>query len=526
MIKKNRTLFFFLLLLGQYACAGTNTDSLVRSRDLLFVNETERIAFSEFIKEKESGYILNLFLTPYNKNGVVNTESIHKAVNECVNYLKIETANKSEPKKIKYIYEYVHKAFLKVYKLKNSFSDIFEKGEYNCVSASALYAVIFSKLGIAFQIMETPQHVYLVALSNTEKILIETTSPEKGYYQFSDDFIKKYVTSLLNSKIISKQESDTTTATRLFNKYYFSSENISLIQLAGLQHNNFGLYYAEDKKYEESISEFKKAYFLYPCERNRFMLKSVLMYQIANSNYQDQKQVDHLAMLCHYKNANDNEISNETIKSEFSRITENQLINNSEYEKYENSYQKITTSLNDTSLINDINFTYHSELARLGLINSKEYEYEMTHLRGAYKSNPRNANLQALILGYFSTRIRKDESVKSVLDLLNDFGSKFDFLRNNLLYANMRANCLLELAYQSIAVNELSKGESQLKEFETLCMTNKSIEPTPSSVEKAYAVAAGTYYKKGNYAKAKQLLKTGLIYAPGNFGLKQRLSQF
>ncbi len=117
---------------------------------------------------------------------------------------KQDIDTKSEVKKVKYVYDYVHKQFLKVYKLQNSFADIFSKGEYNCVSASALYAIIFTKLDIPFNIIEAPHHVYLVAYPQTFKILIETTSPEKGYYQFNDNFINQYVKILYNSKLISK----------------------------------------------------------------------------------------------------------------------------------------------------------------------------------------------------------------------------------------------------------------------------------------------------------------------------------
>lgn len=48
---------------------------------------------------------------------------------------------------------------------------------------------------------------------------------------------------------------------------------------------------------------------------------------------------------------------------------------------------------------------------------------------------------------------------------------------------------------------------------------------TAELVERAYGQAAGVYYKKDNYAKAKQLVKAGLIYAPSSFGLQQRLNQ-
>ncbi len=109
---------------------------------------------------------------------------------------------------------------------------------------------------------------------------------------------------------------------------------------------------------------------------------------------------------------------------------------------------------------------------------------------------------------------------------MGEFTLAYPFLSNNARFNTTKANCLLELGYQSMSTNNLVKGEKFLSDFEMLCSKNTGIEPTSVFVEKAYSVAASIYYKKGNYAKAKQFLKSGLIYAPQNFGLKLRLSQF
>ncbi|MES2286183.1 MAG: hypothetical protein V4547_10880 [Bacteroidota bacterium] len=501
-------------------------DSLIRIADLSFKSEVQKLAFTKFALGKDSADPINLLLTPYDKESELSSAIVHQRVNDCLNYLQKEVENKPEVKKVKFIYDYVHKTFFKVYKLKNSFSDIFEKGEYNCVSATALYAIIFSKLGIPYQIKELPEHVYLIAYPYSTKILIETTNPEKGYYRVNDDIQKKYVKHLFDSKTISKQEYESSDINTLFNKYYFSSENISLIQLIGLQYSNYGLYDFEDKNYEVAISELKKAYFLYPSEGNKYTLKLFLSYQIANNSYNDQKQIDNLAILCRYNNLKDSEISNESIKGEFSRIIQTQLIDNSDFQKFEKSHATISGALTDSALVNDIDFSYHLELARLGYVNSKDSEFETNHLQAAFLINPHNANLQAIILGYFERRVQKHSEVKSILSLTEEYSRKFDFLNDNDEFNSIKANCLLELSYQSFSLNDITKGEAFLKDFENFCELKKELKPNPAFVERAFSVAASAYYKKGNYSKSKQFLKTGLKYAPDSFGLKQRLSQF
>lgn len=525
-MRHSKNLFLFILIFAFQQILASTTDSLIRLSDLSFKNEIEKTTLSKFNYDKNSVDIIDLFITSYNKPNNINSITIHKQIDDCVIYLREKIVNKTESQKAKIVYNYVHKTFLKVYKAKNSFSDIFENGEYNCVSGSAIYSIFFSKLSIPYQIMEKPQHVYLIAYPQSHQILIETTIPEKGYYRFNDDFIQIFVKNLYDSKLISKEEFDTTNINVLFNNYYFSSTPVSLVQLAGMQYGNYGIYNLDDKNYENAISEFKKAYFLNKSEGSKVTLKTVLAYQVGIGNYSDQKQVHNLALLCRYNNLKDKEISNEFIKSEFYRVIQTQLIDNSQYQKMDSSFTLISNTLTDSSLKKDISFNYHYELARLGYNGSKDHEYEMFHLKSAFYINPNNANLQSIILGYFGLKIQKNNDPKNILGIMEEFSNTFDFINKNSLYNGIKANCLLELSYQYFSTNEVSKGENHLKEFEILCTQNKTTEPNTAFVEKAYAAAAAKYYKKGDYARSKQFLKTGLLYAPNNFGLKQRLSQF
>lgn len=503
---------------------GGNNDSLIKFSDLHFKSPVERSAFVNY--QANSKNHLNLFLSSYNKATTVSADKVQQRIDDCANVLIKETDAMTEPKKIKFIYKYVHQEFLKMYSLHNNFSDIFEKGEYNCVSGSALYALIFEKLGIPYQIIEIPAHVYLVAYPLTHKIRIETTDPKHGYVQFGNSYIESYVKYLLESKIISQNEMDTSTISKVFNRHYFAASGVSIKALAGIQYSNFYLYDYEENNHEEGFSEIKKAFFLNPDERTRYLLKSALAYCVTNNDYSDKKTVDALALLCRYHNSNEKEITSESIKHEFLRLKENQLIKNSNYLMFDSSFTNITHTLKDTSLIKEISFYYHYELARLGYNTYKDKEYEVSHLSAAYKSNPKHADLQNLIIGYFAKLIDYNSEPGNIIKLMDQFTTAYPFLNNHTKFNSTKANCLLELGYQSFTTNNLIKGEKFLSDFELLCSKNTELEPTAQFVEKAYSVAAGIYYKKGNYAKAKQFLKSGLKYAPESFGLKLRLSQF
>lgn len=515
------SLFFFSVF-----CFSQNDSSLVKFSDLNFKNETEKNAFVNYNNTKNVADIFDLLYVSHDRSVLGNKAEAIQKIDDCVASLKRAVSEKSETKKVKIVYDYVHKEFLKVYKLKNSFIDIFETGEYNCVSASALYAIVFSKLGIPYQIKETPTHVYLIAYPNSSKILIETTSPVKGYYQFTSSFISKYVTNLYNSKIITKDELESTSVNDLFNKYYFTSENISLLELAGLQYSNFAVYFIDDDDLIKAKEEIKNAYFLFESERHKYLLKATVMALFDKSGYDNLENVSNLVILCRFNNLKDKELSNDVITNEFSKVMNTQLIKNSDYDLFDKSFAKIINELKDSVLKGELTYEYNYELARLGYLNSKNQEYQLNHLIAAYKFNPMNANLRALIVGTYERSIQNYNDSKSIIDESQIFIQSFDFFEDNDYYLSIKLNCILDLAYKSYYYSELSKGDGYLKEFETLLKKKEKLSPTANFVEKAYSQGASEYYKKGNYAKAKQLLKTGLIYAPNSFGLQQRLKQF
>lgn len=521
---KHSFFWSFLLSLTSYFTEAKENDSLLKFNYLSFKSKEERFAFLELKKNKEE--LLGVLLTPFREGAGVDEAEARKKVDACVNELRTMIADKPEPKKTKIIFNEVHKVFFKVYKLENSFCDIFSKGEYNCVSATALYAIIFSKLGIPYQIKESPRHVYLVIYPATFKIMIETTSPEGGYYQYNEEFARKYLKTLVKEKIISPEEADTASITRLLNIHLFASEDISLLQLAGLQYGNFGIYNSEKKNYRLAIEEFKKATYLYPSDRSRSMLKEALSFEIGNNSYRNMEQVYNLVALCYFNNRNKEDISNEALRVEFQKVIQAQLIDYSDYQKLDSSYSLVMSALEDTAVRNSISFDYNYELARTGLLSSKDSSFELSHFSAAYKANRNNINLQNMILSYLLILTERSNNVSAILSMLRSFGRRFDFLQDNNQYNTVKANCLLEMSFRSYAVNDVLAGDEFIKEFEGLNSLQKELSFSDGFVERAYMTGAGIYYKKGNYALSKQLVKSGLQYAPKSFNLKQMLMQF
>lgn len=522
-MKVNTLLIIFLLFAA--SLDSQTYDSLIKFNELRFNSSFEENTFRSYFKDKDKADIIDLFLTTLTKKEPYDSKNAHNQINECVAYLKKETEGYVEPKMVKFIYKYVHKRFFKQYKLRNSFSDIFEKGEYNCVSASALYAIIFQQLNIPFQIVEAPQHVFVVAYPNTHKILIETTIPEKGYFAFNESYIQKFVKYMYEAKLISKEELDQKSASELFNIYYFKNNGLSLIELAGVQYSNYYVYFSEDEKLDDAFEEVKKSYCLLKSEKSKYLLEGVTEYMLSNTEYKTEKDVNNLVILCRINAANKRSVSDEKIRYEYGRIINNQLIKNSDYKLFDRSYQIISEAVKDTSLKNDIDFHYHYELGRLAYTNYKDKDVVMLHFEKAYKANPKHADLQNFIRSYIGGIMEKLNDPVSVSKLIDEYSQKFTFLYTDARINSVKANCYLEQSYQHVSFNEISKGEAFILKFEELMLKNPDAKPTEHFIEKAYSTIASYYYKKGNRSKTREVLKKGIVYAPSNFGLKLRLEQ-
>lgn len=514
--------FYILLLITICSSAYAQHDSLIYLRDLSFVNESEKNGFRSLGPQKEEHDLLNLLLTPYLQKEGYNIAMAEKKINECVATLKEKIKDKSEAKKIKIIHQYVHQQFFSVYKLSNSLSDVFQLGFYNCVSGSAVFSIVLTKLGIPYQLMEVPSHVFLIAYPKTEKIMVESTMPEKGSYQFSQSIIDQYITALYKSKQISKEEFESTSTIILFEKYYLASGAISLTELVGIQYNNFALYALDEQLIKESLGYIKKAYFLNPCARSKYLLKYILFNHLNGNTYSTEADINNLAILFRFYGIKESEVNLDMIKSEYSRMLNTQLFENSAIATCEEFHKNIVGTLSDSILRSELDFIYSYELARLGLINGSDYKTTTKHLEAAYAIKPKNANLHSFVLENFSNSIKKMNDVELLLETIQSFEKRFNFLDTNFLFNTVKANVYLELAYQNFYLSNVKKGD----EFLSVCdkMTQqKEVKPDDEFVEKAYAEAASYYFKKGNYAKAKTYLKSGLVLAPNSFGLQQRL---
>ena len=290
---------------------------IIDATELTFRSQLEQdILTAHFKKEKTDPFLLFMASGSILPDAKVK-ESRNQFETHLEQYNDEKIKSKKNDKKTKYIYDGLHRHFLKKYEELATFEQVFYNGSYNCVSASALYALAFQKLGIPFVIKEEPTHVYLVAFPDADRVKIETTSPVGGFQAMTSNFKQSYVKSLRDQKLISQQEASSRSTDELFDKYYFNNQqNVSLENLAGIQYMNEAVENMENRKFNEATIAMEKAYLLFPTPRTGYLLMTAYSQAFDNRNEKDSLHAIYLGKLSRFKDAG---VTRDVVRGEFAR---------------------------------------------------------------------------------------------------------------------------------------------------------------------------------------------------------------
>ena len=182
-------------------------------------------------------------------------------LNSTIQYLESKRSKyKSEKNYIEWIFYRVHRKQLKRYKQYSSLEETIDKGYYDCVTGTALYAGIYNALGFDVYIKESTYHVYLIIKSDEGDVLIESTDPLNGVVADSE-----MINGWENIYTIQYALSDD--IDRQFNFKKVSKEGISNNQLLGLLYFNQAVRFYNNKRFTDSMGYIEAGIKYYPSDR-------------------------------------------------------------------------------------------------------------------------------------------------------------------------------------------------------------------------------------------------------------------
>jgi tetratricopeptide (TPR) repeat protein len=514
-----RSFFSAFLLLLPAATSLAQTDSLIFFRDLRFDTESEKEAFLG-IEKNTTGSYLELFLGLDTSLSATERNVFHEEFFRQISRWK--NAGINSPNFGRYgknIFRDIHTRVFKKYELETQFSDIFRNGVYNCVTASAYYALLLKEIDIPYKIRETPQHIYLVANPGSSEILFESTNPQNGYTSFDLRFKESYVNSLHDSKLISDEEIRAFGVEKLFLKYYFQDSVISLRQLGGIHYYNDGIYLMNKKRYRQAVKSFEKSYFLYPGKRTEFALFNAYASVLNATDYSDFGDLDYFSRISRYSSMG---VTRDHISSEFGKINTRFLLNSSNHEYYERCYRYLTENIRDTDFLNQVVFFYNYERGRIYAFQGSNTR-ALAHLKDALKVMPENIEAQNLFMNCFIASLKNSSDIRHIQKQIDEYSSVLPGLKENMILIRLQCGIYLEQFKLAYFLKNTKDGERYRALFEGLKSAHAEVDLEGLPVADAYSQAAVYFFGLGNYSKAKSMLKKGLEYSPNNTILLTRL---
>jgi tetratricopeptide (TPR) repeat protein len=496
-------------------------DTLVRPEEIRYSNDYEKLQFDRFFIHNETDF-LRLFLASaatMNESTAISCEQAFRTF--LADLGQKAPPSKSPQKRIKTIYRQTHNHFFKQYELNTAFPDIFNNGNFNCVTASALYGIMLQSSNIPFVVHETPVHVYLVAYPEKESIKIESTDPLLGYLNFDQRFKKQYVDYLHDKKLISEKEFSTISTDNLFNKYYFTDRVVMLKELLGIQYINNAIGFFNERKLEKGYHEMEKAYLFYPCEKVKFIMLTALVEILGKENYDKLSDLEYFIRITRYP---DDVITAEDIRSEFVKITNYHLISQSNAVYYDRIYEYLKENIRYEKYKKDISFIYFYEKGRF-MLNRSRIKEALPLLEEAYKINPDNADAQVALVTALTNSVRFLD-IKEAAGIIDQYHIRYADLKTNIAFNNLLALLYLGMAFDCFEDRNISLGDEYLLKFEKLIKEELCGDLPLDAVANAYSSGGIYYFRKGNYTKAKEYIYRGLKVSPNNPKLLYCLTSF
>jgi len=136
---------------------------------------------------------------------------------------------------VSYLFRKTHQRILRSFHSQASFDETLSRGNYNCLTGTAVYAMLLAHFGLPYTIVETNYHIFILTETNRGKVLLEATDP---YHGFSDqaEAIEKRIAGYRKNKIAETDPGK--------NYYHFSFDlynEVTLDQLLGLLHYNLAI---------------------------------------------------------------------------------------------------------------------------------------------------------------------------------------------------------------------------------------------------------------------------------------------
>ncbi len=502
------------------ACPNADSINVIRQTDLVFYSDFEQAAF-EIMSVTASTDYMKIALANDPDMTAAKFENINNAFDGALQRIKNHKKFSKPPKKqVRFVFESLHDEYLRLYQLNPLFSEIFTNGNFNCITATVMYAVAFDRLGIPFEAKILPDHSYLVAYPKSENQIVETTNPLKGTsINFDSRDRYKSVQELIDYKLVSQQEVNEKGIDRVFSDNYLGVETVDLKQLIGALYLNAGFAEMANYNFPEAYNQLKKSSFLYPKKTTT----AVLLLSLASSLEQhDYENPDYFQMLSEIERFLFMGIPENTITQEFLFFMEKKKGNNN-MDEVDLAYTFLMDNLDSQEIKNDLGHSYYYNKA-INAAQDVELTEAIACIQKSISFKPDDKNALQIHAELIIEQIRNTESLDTACHLIENYSTGYAYLNDNKSFVLIHQGAMLDLMHKKYLGGNISEAESLRQQFELKFPPGRIDSfQMKKYLAQVYSMAAMYFFSQRKKSAAKTVLTSGLKYVPDSYELQSKM---
>jgi hypothetical protein len=186
-----------------------------------------------------------------------------------------------------YLFNTTHQRFLRHYDEHAGFAQLLTDRTYNCLTATALYALLLDHLDYDYRIIETNYHIFLLIETDRGQVLFETTDPADGFVSEPDEIADRIV-QYREHRI--QQVASNKTHYRYKVDLY---KEVNLDEMRGLLHYNLSIKAYNQHNIQRAVEHFEQSLKWYHSPRMDEYSKIILL-SVTESDLSEQVKESYL----------------------------------------------------------------------------------------------------------------------------------------------------------------------------------------------------------------------------------------
>lgn len=430
--------------------------------------------------------------------------------------LRTKFNTKKPEKSLRKIYDAVHDRYFTKYVENPVFSDIFSRGQYNCVTASALYAFLFEEMSIPYEIRETPTHVYVVAYPGTHKFIVESTLPTEGILNLKKKEVENLKETLVANKMITAQEA---AKDNFAQEYIFSDTTITLTNLFGVQLYNHSITLSEGGKYRQAAEVLSTALRYH----QTLYIRQVSMLNLAMMLKDPMLSMEGKCFITTESYQLFSELGLDPLQETLATVNgfiPKGIPDKTEAMEMQKLASCVTSAMIDSILANEISNSANL-VSGFYHYNVKEIDEALHYLAKITDVEFHQSRL--LIVDVVGLHLDKVTNMHDGLDSLKKYETVFPFIKTDFDLQGFGAFFYLRLIYEHVELEELQEALKVLDAFEARFKPDDDVRFKPEFIGQAYGALSSHFVRSGDEEKAKAYLKRGMKYAKDSLELRRKL---